>query len=167
MDKILISKAIKDNTLFFVNNDKRIENGFSSYDNSINGRIKILNFSKYKLTEYNITNQLPYNYVQNILVKLDIEYINLNKTGNDLNIFKRGCDLMDLDGFRFDVISTNGFGLESVDEIYEKLGFEDDYYGETKLIPKVKNKLSLFFLVPDEETDYYFYIVDSNIEEIG
>ena len=167
MDKIFLSKAIKDDTIFFVNNQKRIENGFNHYDNSINGRIKILNFSKYKLSEYNMESQLPYNYTQNILVKLDIEFINLNKTGNDIEIFKRGCDLMDLDGFRFDIISTNGFGLEAVDEIYEKLGFEDDYYGETKLVPKVKNKLSLFFLVPDEETDYYFYIVDSTIEEIG
>lgn len=166
MDKILLSKAVKDNTLFFVKNDKRIAKGFSFYGNSINGRIRFLNLSKYKLSEYNITEKLPYNYTENVLVKLDIEYINLNKTGNDINIFERGCDLMDLDGFRFDVISTNGFGLDAVGEIYEKLQFEDDYYGETKLIPKVKNKLSLFYLVPDEETDYYFYIVDGTVEEI-
>lgn len=167
MDKILISKTIKDNTIFLVNNDKRIESGLDIEYNSINGRIKILNFSKYKLTEYNIASKLPYNYVQNILVKLDIEYINLNKTENLIDIFENGCYLMDLDGFRFDIISTNGWGLEAASEIYEKLEFKDVYLGSLKLIPKVKNKLSLFFLVPDEETEYYFYIVDSNIEEIG
>lgn len=169
MKRILLSKAIKDESIYMINNNSKI---FSQpYYNSINGRVRFVNLKKINLSDYNLKGDYQRELLQNPLVCIEIEYINLNQTENSIDIFENNCNLIDLDGYSFKVFSTKGYnfrgGFNESKEIYRIFNLPDNsYYGQTDLIPKIKQTLELFFIVPDEETDYYFEIVNGIIEEI-
>ena len=167
MSKILLSKAIKDSTLFMIDNTEKVNRkNLDPEYNLLYGRIRFLSLNKYRLSDYKFSEELPYVYMNNILIKLNVEYMNLNKTTNRIQVFDHGTDLEDLDGYKFEVISVNGFDSPITSEMYEKLKFKERYYNAYEIFPKMKDIFTLFYLVPDEETDYYFNIYDSKIEEI-
>lgn len=166
MKRVLLNKAIKDESIFLIDNKNK---DFSQpYYNSINGRIRFLDLKKVNLSDYKLECDYPSELLQNPIICLRIEYINLNQSENNIEIFENSCNLVDIDGYSFKVYSTKGYGFVGMEkEIYKVFGLSDNsYYGQTDLIPKIKQNIELFFVVPDEETDYYFEIINGKIEEI-
>lgn len=166
MNKILLSKAIKNETIFMIDNNNKTFSQPHYY--SINGRIRFLELKKIKLTDYELKGNYPSELLENPLVCLKLEYINLNQSENSIDVFENNCKLMDLDGYSFKVFSTKGYKFIGVEkEIYKIFNLsENSYYGQTTFIPKIKQTIELFFVVPDEDTDYYFEIVNGKMEEI-
>lgn len=165
MKRVLISKAIKEETIFMIDNNSK---EFSQpYYNSINGRIKFLDFKKIKLSEYKLEETYPNELLQNPIACLRLEYVNLNHNENNIEIFENNCNLVDLDEYSFKVFSTKGYGHGMEKEIYEIFNLPvESFYGENDFIPKIKQTIELFFVVPDEDTDYYFEIINGKIEEL-
>lgn len=162
MNKILIKSAIKNESVFYINNNLKKFDNNEYY--SVNGRIKFIGYRKIKLSEYKLEKNYKHELLENPIVEITFEYVNLNHTENDKIIFSNNCNLVDLDNFEFSVIDNHWIDTE---EIYKCLNLDDNdlcTYGT--LIPKLRYKIKLFFLVPDEDTDYYFKIVNGTIEEI-
>ena len=161
MNKVLVSSAIKNESLFYINNNsKHFEN---KKDYSVNGRIKFIECKKIKLSEYKLKENYKHELLENPIVEIELEYINLNHTENSVEIFENNCNLVDLDNFEFSVMKNY---LIDNDEICECLNLDRNIFHIYNLIPKVKHRINLFFIVPDEETEYYFKIVNGSIEEI-
>lgn len=166
MNKILLNKAIKDNIIYKIdNNDKTFS---EPYYNSINGRIKFLEVKKINLSNFKLKGNYPSELLQNPIICLRMEYMNLNHSENSIDIFENNCNLVDIDGYSFKVYSTKAFHFTCCEEeIYKIFDLPNNsYYGQTDFIPKIKQNMELFFVVPDEETDYYFEIINGKIEEI-
>lgn len=161
MNKVLISSAIKNESLFYINNNSKHFENPEYY--SINGRIKFIGCKKIKLSEYKLKGNYKHELLENPIVEIDLEYINLNHTENSIEIFKHNCNLVDLDNFEFSVMDNF---LIYNDEICDCLNLDRNIFRLYELIPKVKHEITLFFIVPDEETEYYFKIVNGLIEEI-
>lgn len=166
MNKVLLSKAIKDETTFLIGNYYKT---FSQpYYYSINGRIRFIKLKKAKIKDYDLKGLYPRELIDNPIVCLSLEYINLNKSENSIEIFENNCKLVDLDEYEFKVYSTNRCNfIDNEEEIYRIFGLlENTHYGENTLVPKIKHKINLFFIVPDEDSEYYFKIKNGSIEEV-
>ena len=139
MDKVLIKSAINNESIYYIDN-KEDKSFTQLYYFLINGMIKFIDIKKVKLNRSQNNEDIPEEYFDNILIELEIQYMNLNKFDTDVDIFKNdNCHLVDADGY-FDIIS-----MDKDNKI--------DYF-----VPKIWQKLKLTFLVPDEDTDYYFQI---------
>ena len=93
---------------------------------------------------------------------MDLEYTNLN-TYENFDTITSEFYLSDLDNFRFKTIGDIDILIaisESREEDY------DEKYKIDNFIPKIKKKITLFYLLPDEETDYYFELDEGDIVEI-
>lgn len=165
MNKVLLNKAIKDESIFIIDNSNKT---FSQpYYYVINGRIKFLKLKKIKLNEFSLEGSYPEELLNNPIVCLSIEYINLHQNEKSIDIFENNCKLVDLDGYEYKVYSTKWYNFTcNEDEIYKIFDLPKIIFRETELIPKIKNRIDLFFLVPDEDTDYYFLINSGSIEEL-
>ena len=166
MNKVLLSKAIKEESIFMIDNKSRT---FSEpYYYSINGRIKFIEFKKLKINDYELKGTYKKELLDNPIVCLSLEYINLNQSENSIDIFENNCKIVDLDGYEFKIYSTKGYNfICNEEEIYKIFELpENTYYGENTLIPKIKHRIDLFFIVPDEDSEYYFKIQNGTIEEI-
>lgn len=155
MNKILISKAIINQTQFLIKSK------------DINGRIKFLKFEKKYLSSYNLKNNYSNEFIENPLVDLLIEFVNLNHEEiNEYNFNE--SKLVDIDNFKFEPIAiNNGFRTsEQDDEIFNIFSINKENFSNGRIYPKIKKQIHLFFLLPDEETDYYFELEDGTIEEI-
>lgn len=148
MDKILLNSAIKNGKIYYIDNkdDKSFD---QMYYFSINGMIRFVDLRKTKLIHSEDTKYMSEEFFENIVIELEIEYKNLNHFDTDMNIFTHNnCYLVDSEGYHFDI-----FSLDSEDSI--------NYF-----VPKVWQKKKLLFLVPDEETEYYFKISHANYKEM-
>lgn len=154
MNKILIKNAILQENIYLINNNYEEESEF----HAIKGRIKFLSFRKFKLENKNNSKEIREEFFDNIIGELEIEYTNLNTYANSDTILE-SFYLTDLDDFSFDTITDPGV----IFKINEQVG-RDWYVGD--FIPKIKKKTYIYFLIPDEETDYYFGVEDGRIEEI-
>lgn len=140
MNTISIEKAIKEEKTYFIHN--KFDTRFTQfYYFLINGNIRFISLNKRKLQMNDETKYFPIEYFENTLIELEIEYVNLNHFDTDISIFKNNdCYLVDANGYHFDIDSVvNDNGI--------------NYF-----IPKVKQKVKLKFLVPNEETEYIFNI---------
>ena len=160
MNKVLIKNAITQESLFMIDNNYTLD-----YDQSVcsvKGRLKILGFEKFKLDKNKVERKISEENFNNLIGKLDLEYTNLNTYENYDSITDEFY-LVDLDNFKFKSIGD----IDILIAITESR--EEDYFEKYKFnsfIPKIKKKFTLFYLLPDEETHYYFELKDGKIEEI-
>lgn len=140
MEKVLIKSAINNETIYYIDN-KNDKSFTQLYYFLINGMIKFIDIKKIKLNRSQDNEDIPEEYFDNILIELKIQYMNLNKFDTHVDFFKNdNCHLVDTDGYYFDIISMD----------------EDNKINY--FVPKIWQNLKLTFLVPDEDTDYYFQI---------
>lgn len=139
MDRVLIKSAIKNGNIYYI--DKKSKRFEQSYYFLIKGLIKFIDFRKIKPIRSKANENMPEEYFNNILIELDIQYKNLSKFDTDVKIFlHNNCHLIDSDEYYFDTIE-----MKTNDKI--------SYF-----IPKVWQSETFTFLVPDEDTEYYFQI---------
>lgn len=160
MKKILIKNAILQESLFMINNNYTAD--FNQEVDSVKGRLRITGFEKFKLNREKVERRIGEENFDNLIGKLDLEYTNLN-TYENFDTITSEFYLSDLDNFRFKTIRD----IDILIAISESR--EEDYYEKYKIdnfIPKIKKKITLFYLLPDEETDYYFELDEGDIVEI-
>lgn len=160
MKKILIKNAILQESLFMINNNYTAD--FNQEVDSVKGRLRITGFEKFKLNKEKVERRIGEENFDNLIGKLDLEYTNLN-TYENFDTITSEFYLSDLDNFRFKTIRD----IDILIAISESR--EEDYYEKYKIdnfIPKIKKKITLFYLLPDEETDYYFELDEGDIVEI-
>lgn len=160
MKKILIKNAILQESLFMINNNYTAD--FNQKVDSVKGRLRITGFEKFKLNREKVERRIGEENFDNLIGKLDLEYTNLN-TYENFDTITSEFYLSDLDNFRFKTIRD----IDILIAISESR--EEDYYEKYKIdnfIPKIKKKITLFYLLPDEETDYYFELDEGDIVEI-
>ena len=159
MDKIQIKKAIEQEKIYMIDNNYTGKEDKIKYY-SIKGRIKFISFEKFKLERNDIEDTIDEKYLNNIIGKLKVEYTNMNYVSNS------------------DI--TNKFYLtDEKNNNYESIGTYDatkaianhlnkdilDIHGY-EFIPKIKNRVDIFYLIPDEELEYYFKLKNGKIEEL-
>lgn len=160
MNKILIKNAILQESLFMIDNNYTAD--FNQQVDSVKGRLKITSFEKFRLKKEKVTEkQISDENYDNMIGKLELEYTNLN-TYENFDTITWAFYLSDLDGFRYKIISD----IDVICAIAENLDKEWDIYEIGNFIPKIKKKITLFYLLPDEETDYYFELNEGYIAEI-
>lgn len=148
MNKIQLNYAMKNEKVYQIYN-KNDTSFTQMHYFLINGIIRFISLKKRKLQIDEDTKYLPIEYFENTFIELEIEYVNLNRFDTDINIFKNNdCYLIDSEGYHFDldsVVNNNGI----------------NYF-----IPKVKQRIKLNFLVPNEDTEYQFKINKTKFEEM-
>lgn len=159
MKKILIKNAIIQENLYMLDNHYTAD--YDQMVDSIKGRIKFLNFNKFTLDKEKVTEEIGSEFFDNTIGKLEIEYTNLN-TYENFDTILDSFYLSDLDGFRFKNIGDVSV-LKAIDEHF---GIDKFGWSVGNLIPKIKKKIELYYLLPDEDTDYYFELDEGEIEEI-
>ncbi len=164
MNKILIKPAIQNETIFYVNNTfKKFSFSDETYD-TINGRIKFINQKKIELSKLKLEGTYRYELLENPIIMLQFEYVHLNHFECEQDIFIDNCKLVDLDGFEYSVLDEE---LIKNEEIINALNIDKNTINKyNKLKPKIKQIVTLFFLIPDEENEYYLKINKGSIEEI-
>ncbi len=147
MERILLEDAINNNKRYYISNKENLRNS-QLYYFLIDGNIRILKQDKRKLKINEENKELPDEYFENSILEVEIEYTNLNYFDNDIEIFiHNNCYLVDLEGYHFDIDNIkndNGLGY---------------------FIPKIKQRIKLIFLVPDEDTKYLLEISNTIIKE--
>lgn len=159
MNKILIKNAILQENIYMINN--HYTSDFSPAVYSIKGRLKIINFVKFKLNKEKISKKISEEHFDNMIGKLELEYTNLNTYENYESITD-SFYLSDLDEFRYKTINNMDVKIA----ISEYLNEDWDSYNIGYFIPKIKTRVTLLYLLPDEETDYFFELNEGTIEEI-
>ena len=156
MNKILINNALKNQTQFSINNQE-----------DINGRLKFISIVKKSLSNYKLDSDYPKEFLDNPIIDLIIEFTNLNHNEISTYEFKKST-LIDLDNFEFKPIAIdNGFSTNEQDnEIFKIFSINKENFSNDRVYPKIKKQIHLFFLVPNEDTEYYFGMQNSIIEEI-
>ena len=134
---------------------------FSPAVYSIKGRLKIINFVKFKLNKEKISKKISEEHFDNMIGKLELEYTNLNTYENYESITD-SFYLSDLDEFRYKTINNMDVKIA----ISEYLNEDWDSYNIGYFIPKIKTRVILLYLLPDEETYYFFELNEGTIEEI-
>lgn len=159
MKKVLIKNAINQECVYMLDNHYTAD--FNEMVDSVKGRIKLLNFEKFKLEQAKTEKKIDDEFINNLIGKLELEYTNLNQYENFDTILDKFY-LVDLDGFRFQTIRD----IDVIVAIYENENKDWMEYKIGNFIPKIKKRLTIFFLLPDEETDYFLELEDGTIEEI-
>ena len=113
--------------------------------------------SFYKLDKEKIDEELSEEFYNNMIGELEFEYTNLNTYANSDWILDNFC-ISDLDNFKFGKVDQ-GARIKICDLLNRNWEIGD-------FIPKIKKKVIMYFLLPDEDTDYYFELEDATIEEI-
>ena len=160
MNKVLIKNAILQESLYMIDNHYTAD--FNQQVDSVKGRLKITGFEKFKLNKSKVERKIGEENFDNLIGKLDLEFTNLN-TYENFDTITSEFYLSDLDNFRFKTIGD----IDVLIAIAESR--EEDYYSDYEIdnfIPKIKKKITLFYLLPDEETDYFFELDDGTIDEI-
>lgn len=148
MEKIKLNEAIKNEKVYRIDNKDDTSFTQNNYF-LINGIIRFISQKKRKLQIDEDTKYLPIEYFENTIIEIEIEYINLNHFDTDINIFKNNdCYLIDEDGYHFDIDSV------------------ENNNGINYFIPKVKQRVKLNFLVPNEEIEYELKIKKANFKEV-
>lgn len=158
MNKILINSAINNDIQYRVTNNYNSE--INKKSESIKGRIKLKKFKKIQLPS-NL--EIDKEYLDNKIGVLEIEYVNLNTFEN----FSHSIDnfyIKDLDDFRFEAIGNANIFYPICD--YLNIDVEKYFHRTDNLAPKIKYTMQIFFLLPDEETDYYLFLENGEFEEI-
>ena len=155
MNKVLIKNAILNENLYYI--DNRDE------DNHIKGRFKILNFEQFTIEKKDFDNNCKEKYAGNKIARLDLEYTNLLFTEADFvtSIF----NIADMDGFIFNEIHDQDLIQAIANHLNKPVWDILDARNKT-FIPKIKMEFSIFYLLPDEDTDYYVETGNCEIEEI-
>ena len=159
MNKVLIKNAINQENMYMIDNHYELD--YDESVSSVKGRIKLLNFEKFKLEPSKIQKKIDTEFLDNLIGKLELEYINLNQYEN-FDTIVDNFYLVDLDGFRFQTIRD----VDVIIAIFENEHKDWLEHQIGKFIPKIKKRITLFFLLPNEETDYFFELEDGTIEEI-
>lgn len=147
MKKVSINSAIKSGSIYYINNynDKSFD---QLYYFLINGLIEFVEFKKINYIRSKNNEDIPDEYFENKIIELEIRYKNLNKFDTDIGIFSHdNCRLIDSDGYCFDAIPI------------------DENNRINYFIPKVWQNKKLMFLVPNEDTEYYFQILHVDFKE--
>ena len=153
MKRISLKNAINQGNIFMLNNNEEEE----SRCTAVKGRIKFLNFIKYKLDSGKMNGELSEEFYSNMIGELEFEYTNLNTYANSDWILDNFY-ISDLDNFKFGQVEKG-----------ERIKICDSQNRDWEIgdfIPKIKKKAIMYFLLPDEDTDYYFELKDGVIEEI-
>ena len=159
MNKILIKKAILQENIYMINNHNTSDFNPAVY--SVKGRLKIINFVKFKLNKEKTSKKISEEHFDNMIGKLELEYTNLN-TYENYGSITDSFYLSDLDEFRYKTINNMDVKIA----ISEYLNEAWDSYNISYFIPKIKTGVTLLYLLPDEETDYFFELNEGTIEEV-
>lgn len=155
MNKVLIKNAILSENVFKI--DNRDE------DYPVKGRFKIINFEQFKIEQSDFKDISKSKLAENKIGRLDIEYTNL--TFSEASFITNIFQISDLDGYKFNEIDDQDVIQAISNHLNESIWYVLDDRNKT-FIPKIKMKISIFYLLPDEETEYYVEIRDCEIEEI-
>lgn len=161
MEKVSLDNAVKNGNMYRIKRDDVHE------DEIINGRIKFTNFTIYNLKDFDIDkSKVSYLYQDNNLVRLEYEYVNLCKHQVRFEVLENKLMLEDLDGFTFPICNLDcDIPYESRMNFYQAInGIEKQLF--SYFLPKIKIKSEVFFLVPEDEMEYYITIQDGEIEEL-
>ena len=162
MDKILIKNAIKLGNIYYIDNQYKLESK-EDIENIIKGRLKILDFEEFKLDKTDIMNINKMQFLENKIVKLEFEYTNLNfiETQYISNI----CYIVDIDGFEFKPIHDHDI-IQAIAKHLDKTLWDLSEDMRKTFIPKLKTRITIFYMLPNEETDYFLEINNCGIEQI-
>ena len=158
MEKIQIKEAIEQEKIYIIDNNYKGKEDKLKYF-SIKGRIKFISFEKFKLERKDIEDTLDAKYLNNIIGKLEVEYTNMNYVSNSdiTNKFY----LADEKDNNYETIGT----YEATKAIANHLNKDIlDIHGY-EFIPKIQNRVDIFYLIPNEEMEYYFKLKNGEIEE--
>lgn len=162
MDKILIKNAIKLGNIYYIDNQHKLESK-EDIENIIKGRLKILNFEEFKLDKTDIMNINKMQFLENKIVKLELEYTNLNFI--EAQFISNICYIVDIDGFKFKPIHDQDI-IQAIAKHLDKTLWELSEDMSKTFIPKLKMKITIFYMLPNEETDYFLEAKDCEIEEL-
>ena len=157
MNKILINSAINNDIQYKVTNNA---DSCNEKSNSVKGRISLKSFKKIQLP---INTEVDKEYIDNNIGVLEIEYVNLNTFENFSHVLEKFF-LKDLDDFRFEAIG-NAYTYHPICN-YLNIDTTKYFFSISSLTPKIKYNTYIFYLLPDEETDYYLFLENGEFEEI-
>jgi len=92
---------------------------------------------------------------QGKIILLTLEVINLSKSTLENGLFYKEIIIQDEDGYSF---------VHSINEVFCECEFTSDSF--FRLLPKIKTRIMLFYLLPDEESNYFISIKNSKWTEI-
>lgn len=156
MNKILLKKAIDNGSIYRFDNEEEPKYSFK-------GRIKILSFNEFKLSEKEINKNAAFQCIGKKIGCLVVEYTNLNfeekKFITDkFVLYNEECEM-------FCEIEKQEI-MQCIASCLERniWGVLDDR--NKTFIPKIKTKIEIFYLLPDKMNNYYLEIKNCKIEEI-
>lgn len=156
MDRIPIKEAIRNGKIYiFENKNKK--------DELFRGKIKILNFDEFKLSEKDINNDNLIEFVRNKIGHLCIEYTNLNF--NEKDFVTHNFVLSNANCARFNEIEDRD-GLDSISIHLDKSSWDVLADRNKTFIPKIKTRIEIFYLLPDEDNNWFLEIKNCEVEEI-
>lgn len=155
MNKVLIKNAILNENLYFI--DNRDE------DYHIKGRFKILNFEQFTIDKQDFDNNCKAKFAGNKIARLDLEYTNL--LFSEANFVTSIFNIADMDGFIFKEIHDQDLIQAIANHLNKPIWDILDSRNKT-FIPKIKIEFSIFYLLPDEDTEYYVETGKCEIQEI-
>jgi len=91
---------------------------------------------------------------QGKIILLTIDITNLSQRAKQKGTFYREIIISDSEGFSFE---------GSINEVLCSSEFSTDF--SFKLIPKIKTETTLFFLLPNEDSDYFISIKNSKLTD--
>ena len=91
---------------------------------------------------------------QGKIIMFTLEVINLSKSTLQNGLFYKEIIIQDEDGYSF---------VHSINEVFCESEFTSDSF--FRLLPKIKTRIMLFYLLPDEESNYFISIKNSKWTE--
>lgn len=156
---IKIKESIKKQLIYKIDNNYDI-NDVDGMSESIKGKLKILDFGYTEKSEINKIEKLPRAYYNNRIAYLLLQYTNYCTSEVSVSALEKNIYLIDEEGFKFATITD--FYLLDSDYCQSILGEEYKSYG--RFTPKIPKETILFFLLPDDESEYDLLIKDTDIE---
>lgn len=155
MNKVLIKNAIVNENVYSIDN--------KNVDYPIKGRFKILNFEQFKIDKQDFKDMSKAKLAENKIGKLDLEYTNL--LFSEIRFITDIFNILDSDDYRFREIHDDDVIQAIANHFNESVWYVLDDRNKT-FIPKIKMKISIFYLLPDEDTEYYLQVDNCEFEEI-
>lgn len=159
MDNFLLKDAMENEKIYMLDNHyKGVEKNLTYF--SVKGKIKIMNFEKFKLERNDAEDNIDEKYFDNVIAKLEVEYTNLNYIDNaDIT---RNFYLLDENNNEYETIGT----VDEMIAIANHLNKDVlDIHGY-RFIPKIPNIIELFYLIPNDNRKYYFKLKKGKIQEL-
>ena len=159
MDTFLLKDAIKNEKVYMLDNHYNGPEKNLKYL-SVKGKIKILNFEKFKLDRNDAEENIDEKYFNNVIAKLEVEYTNLNYIENaDIT---RDFYLLDENNNEYETIGT----VDEMIAIANHLNKDVlDIHGY-RFIPKISNIIELFYVIPNDSREYSFKLKKGEIQEL-